>query len=103
MISQETLQYLALGAGVLSVPITSLLKNKNWDTRVKFVLSTVISFLAGLAVVIPVDASNAASVNIAATLATTLAGAQIIYKLLFEKTSLDQKLTNSFVKPKNNG
>jgi hypothetical protein len=99
MISQAIAQYLAVGAGVVAVPLTSLFKNKGWDLKLKASLAYVISVLTSLGVVIP-TAIAGAPVNSGATIATSIAASQILYSLIFRGTKLDQKLTDSLVKPK---
>lgn len=94
MISQTVTQLIAVGAGVLVVPITSLIKSKGWDVKAKFFLSTIISLAASLGITIPIDATNAGFVNYGTTAATVFATAQVLYKLIFEGTRVENKLAN---------
>lgn len=94
MISQVVTQWIAVGAGALIVPITSLIKSKGWDIKAKFILSAVLSFVASLGISIPVDVTDAGVVNYGTTAATVFATAQVLYKLLFEGTKAEGKLAN---------
>jgi|SRR3954470_5008998 hypothetical protein len=94
MISQTASQLIAVGAGALVVPITSLFKSKGWDVKVKFLLSAVLSVLASLGISIPADATNDAVVNYGGTAAIVFATAQVLYKLVFEGTKAEDKLAN---------
>jgi hypothetical protein len=94
MISQVFTQWIAVGAGALIVPITSLIKSKGWDVKAKFLLSAVLSFVASLGISIPVDVTDAGVVNYGTTAATVFATAQVLYKLLFEGTKAENKLAN---------
>lgn len=94
MISQTVTQLIAVGAGVLVVPITSLIKSKGWDVKAKFFLSAILSFAASLGITIPVDATNAGFVNYGTTAATVFATAQVLYKLVFEGTRAESKLAS---------
>lgn len=99
MISQTVAQYLAVGTGIVAVPLTSLFKSKGWDVKFKTILALVVSVLTSLGVVIPAAIAGA-PVNSGATIATSIAASQILYSLIFKGTKLDQKLTDSLVKPK---
>jgi len=92
--TQTVTQLIALGAGALVVPITSLFKQRGWDVRLKFILSAVLSFLASLGISIPTDVANDGYVNYGTTAATVFATAQILYKLVFEGTRAEDKLTD---------
>ena len=94
MISQAVTQWIALGAGALIVPITSLIKQKGWDVKAKFLLSAVLSFVASLGISIPVDLTDAGVANYGTTAATVFATAQVLYKLVFEGTKAEDKLAN---------
>lgn len=94
MISQAVSQWIALGAGALVVPITSLIKQRGWDVKAKFLLSTVLSFVASLGISIPIDLTDAGVANYGTTAATVFATAQVLYKLVFEGTRAEDKLAN---------
>lgn len=100
MISQTVVQLLAAGAGVVAVPITSLIKNRGWDTKLKFAFSGVVSVLASLGVSITVDATNASeAVNYGSLGAISLAVSQIAYKIFFADTKAEDKLASIGSKP----
>jgi hypothetical protein len=99
MISQVVAQWLAVGAGVVAVPVTSLFKNKGWDKKAKFALASFVSILASLGIVIPAAVTDA-GVNSGAVIATSIAASQILYKLVAEGTKFEDKLASSLVKPK---
>jgi hypothetical protein len=94
MISQTASQLIAVGAGALVVPITSLFKSKGWDVKVKFLLSAVLSVIASLGISIPADATNDAVVNYGGTAAVVFATAQVLYKLVFAGTKAEDKLAS---------
>lgn len=100
MLSLGAIQWIAAGAGVVAVPVVSLFKNRGWDKKVKFFWASVVSIVASLGVSIPLDVTDAGTVHYGAIGATTLATAQVVYKLLFEGTRVEDKLTDTLVKPK---
>lgn len=100
MLSQTVIQWIAVGAGALVVPISSLLKNPTWAPKVKFALSVLVSVLATLGVAIPVELSDVANVNFATTGAVVFAVSQLLYKLGLAKTPFETTLANSLVKPR---
>jgi hypothetical protein len=100
MISQTVAQILAVGVGIFSVPLASLLKNEQWGTKLKFFVTSLVPLVASLGISIPIELTNAGDIHPGATAATTLAVAQVVYRILFSDTKLENKLANSLVKPK---
>lgn len=100
MISQTVTQLIAVAVGLVSIPIASLLKNQKWAVKLKFFVASLVSLVASLGVSIPVELTNYADMHPGAMAATSLATAQVFYRLVFADTKLENKLASMLVKPK---
>lgn len=84
--------------GVVAMLLTSLLKNKNWSETVKMVILGVVSIgMAVLQIFLTGQTFNTTGdflVDLGTISGVVLATATVIYKTFFNKTQVNEKLTN---------
>lgn len=84
--------------GIVAMVLTSLLKNKDWSETVKIVILGVVSIVMALVQIFLTGQKFTTTGDFLVDLGTisgvVLATATVIYKTFFNKTSVNDKLTN---------
>jgi len=86
--------WVIFGVAIAVVLLTSLFKTINLSTRVKSLISVVLSVVGGAVTVWVTNGGDFSTTNIVQAVALVYASSQILYNFILKNTPLDQTLTS---------